>query len=139
MQEKSLFIHFKEVITLNYANFDGRARRREFWGFTLFSTLFSLLASLIDNIIFDTALGQNGIINGIYSLAIFIPSIAVATRRLHDVGKSGWMQLLYFFIIIGWIWLLVLFVTDSNEETNEYGANPKNPNFGSELEDIGTE
>lgn len=137
MQEKSIIDYFKSVITTDYANFNGRARRKEFWGFTLISIVFSVLASLLDTLLFDTPYTETGIINGIYNLAILIPTIAVTTRRLHDVGKSGWMQLLYFFIIIGWIWLLILFVRDSDVDTNQYGANPKAPE--NEIDAIGSE
>jgi uncharacterized membrane protein YhaH (DUF805 family) len=58
-------------------------------------------------------------------------------KKVADIGKSGWMQLLYFFIIIGWIWLLILFFTDGQPENNEYGQNPKNPK--NELDALGTE
>jgi len=137
MEQKSLWQHFVDVLTKDYANFNGRARRREFWGFALFSILISGVLSSIDSIIFDVPYGENGILSSIFSLGTLVPSLAVATRRLHDIGKSGWMQLLWFFILIGWIWLLVLYVTDSHEDTNEYGPNPKKPN--DEIAEIGTE
>ena len=137
MQEKSIFDYFKSTLTDNYANFSGRARRKEYWSFTLVAFIISIVLSFLDNQIFGTAMDENGILSSIFSLALFVPSIAIATRRLHDVGKSGWMQLLYFFIIIGWIWLLVLFFTDGEAGSNEYGANPKNPE--TELNSIGTE
>jgi uncharacterized membrane protein YhaH (DUF805 family) len=58
-------------------------------------------------------------------LVLFIPGLAVAVRRLHDIGKSGWMLLITLIPLIGVIWLLVLLLTDSNSEENLYGANPK--------------
>jgi uncharacterized membrane protein YhaH (DUF805 family) len=64
-------------------------------------------------------------LSGIYTLVILIPAIAVGVRRLHDVGKTGWMLLVAFIPIIGFIWLLVLFVTDSDQGSNKYGPNPK--------------
>ncbi|MDY0077004.1 MAG: DUF805 domain-containing protein [Bacteroidales bacterium] len=67
----------------------------------------------------------SGPISGIYSLALIIPSLAVAVRRLHDVGKSGWMILIGLIPLIGFIWLLVLMVTDSKPGENQYGPNPK--------------
>lgn len=60
-----------------------------------------------------------------YILAMLIPSIAVSVRRLHDIGKSGWMLLIYFIPLIGSIWLLILFLTDSEPGENKYGPNPK--------------
>lgn len=137
MEEKSIFEYFKQTLTQNYANFEGRVRRKEFWSFTLVSFIISIVLTAIDTLALDTPLGENGILTNIFNLAIFVPSIAIGTRRLHDIGKSGWMQLLYFFIIIGWVWLLVLFFTEGHAETNDYGQNPKNPE--DELEALGTE
>lgn len=110
----------------NYANFSGRARRTEYWMFALFNTIFAIVAIVLDNVLGITADGiPYGPIYGLYVLAILIPSIAVGVRRLHDVGKSGWFYLIAFVPLIGGIWLLVLFVTDSTPGTNEYGPNPK--------------
>ena len=61
----------------------------------------------------------------LYMLAMFVPGLAVTARRLHDVGKSGWMYLVIFIPIIGVIWLLVLLFTDGDSGTNEYGPSPK--------------
>ena len=109
-----------------YADFKGRARRKEYWMFFLFNAILVAILSLIDRFTgtynFDWGYG---LLSGIYSLAVFIPGIAVAARRLHDVGKSGWMLLIAFIPIIGVIWLLVLFVTDSDPGSNKYGPNPK--------------
>ena len=114
----------------NYAVFSGRARRKEYWMFALFQLIFALAAMAIDNIIGTTfKIGDQGIPYGyvymIYTLALFIPALAVAVRRLHDVGKSGWFLLICLIPIIGVIWLLVLLVTDSKPGDNEYGPNPK--------------
>jgi len=106
-----------------YATFEGRARRKEYWTFALVGFLISLVLGFFDRIIFDT--GGYGILTGLYSLFIFLPSLAVAVRRLHDIGKSGWMILVGLIPFIGWIWLLVLYLTDSEPGPNEYGPNPK--------------
>jgi uncharacterized membrane protein YhaH (DUF805 family) len=109
-----------------YADFNGRARRKEYWMFVLFSMIFSILATVLDNVLGIAMEGIGyGPLYGLYLLAIIIPSIAVGVRRLHDIGKSGWMMLISFIPLIGGIWLLVLFVTDGNPGENEYGANPK--------------
>lgn len=111
-----------------YADFSGRARRKEFWMFVLFNFIFSIVTSIIDYLIGTTnILGNYGLFNLIYALAVLIPGIAVSVRRLHDVGKSGVMILLAFLPIIGWIWLFVLDVTDSQLGTNKWGPNPKAP------------
>ena len=110
-----------------YADFNGRARRKEYWMFFLFNMVFAVLASLIDIAAGTANLDSgSGLFQGIYSLAVLIPGLAVGVRRLHDVGKSGWMLLIALIPIIGAIWLLVLMVTDSKEGTNKWGENPKN-------------
>ena len=109
-----------------YADFNGRARRKEYWMFFLFNMIFAFLAAIIDNVVGTASpeLGY-GIFYGIYALALFIPGLAVGVRRLHDVGKSGWMLLIALIPLIGAIWLLVLMVTDSEQESNKWGENPK--------------
>ncbi len=117
-----------------YAVFSGRARRKEYWMYTLFNIIFVIAAMILDNLMgttfkMDTGYGvQNlpyGYVYLAYVLAVFIPGLAVAVRRLHDVGKSGWMLLIALIPLIGAIWLLVLLVTDSNPGENQYGLNPK--------------
>lgn len=118
----------------NYAVFRGRARRSEYWYFVLFNLIFLLLAAVIDNIIgttfsFNTMNGMMhlpyGYLYMLYALAIVIPSLAVAVRRLHDVGKSGWFYFIALIPLVGAIWLIVLFCTEGNHGDNEYGPDPK--------------
>lgn len=99
-----------------YAVFEGRARRSEYWYFILFNTLISYGLGIIDFITgFEIGFLQLG-----YGLGVLIPSIAVAVRRMHDVGKSGW------FILIP-IYNLILAVTEGDMGENQYGPDPKNP------------
>ncbi|PBQ33820.1 hypothetical protein CNR22_19210 [Sphingobacteriaceae bacterium] len=115
-----------------YADFKGRARRKEFWMFTLVSILIGFALQLLDYMlgIQFSSLGMYGRDYGplysIYSLVMLVPSLAVSVRRLHDVNKSGWYLLLWLFLIIGWIWLLVLHCTEGTKGPNKYGADPKN-------------
>ena len=109
-----------------YADFRGRARRKEYWMFVLFNTIFAIVAMILDNILGIAIEGVGyGPLYGLYALAVLIPGLAVSARRLHDVGKSGWMILIALIPLIGAIWLLVLMVTDSNPGENQYGQNPK--------------
>ena len=121
-----------------YADFNGRARRKEYWMFFLFHIIALFVALAID-VAIGTGLNEGGspvgFIYAIYAFGTFIPTIAVVVRRLHDVGKSGWWYFIAFVPIIGGIWLLVLMCTDSEDGTNEYGPNPKNPS--DELNEIG--
>jgi len=110
-----------------YTVFSGRSRRSEYWYFVLFSFLFSMVAGVLDSILgTEKIIGSYGLIFSIYYLAIITPSIAVGVRRLHDIGKSGWMLLLSLIPIIGGIWILILMVRDSDAGENKYGPNPKN-------------
>jgi uncharacterized membrane protein YhaH (DUF805 family) len=103
-----------------YAVFNGRARRTEFWMFTLINIIILIVLSIIDGLI-----GSPGIISLIYSLAVLIPCIAVTARRLHDTGRSGWWILISLIPLIGAIVLLVFTVQDSKSGENQYGPNPK--------------
>ena len=114
------------AVLKNYAGFSGRARRKEYWMFVLFNIIFTLIAMALDNILGTTAgMLPYGVFYFIYMLAVFIPGLAVGVRRLHDVGKSGWMLLIAIIPIIGPIWLLVLMVSDSKPGENRHGLNPK--------------
>ena len=118
----------------NYANFNGRARRKEYWMFILFNFIFACAAAIADNLIGTTfgAIGY-GVLYLAYGLVTFIPSFAVGVRRLHDVGKSGWFCLIALIPLIGAIWLLVLMCIDSHPD-NEYGPNPKEMDLGIEMQ-----
>ena len=109
-----------------YADFSGRARRQEYWMFALFNMIFGFIAIILDNVLGIAMEGVGyGPIYILYVLAVFIPGLAVAVRRLHDVGKSGWMLLIALIPLVGAIWLLVLLFTDSQKESNKWGQNPK--------------
>ncbi|MDX9772620.1 MAG: DUF805 domain-containing protein [Bacteroidales bacterium] len=114
------------AVLKNYAGFSGRARRKEYWMFVLFNIIFAIIAVILDNVL-GIAFGSIGYgpIYGLYMLALIIPSLAVSVRRLHDVGKSGWMLLIGLIPLVGAIWLLVLMLTDSIPGENQYGQNPK--------------
>ena len=103
-----------------YADFTGRARRKEYWMYSLFYMIFYVLLMVIDAVL------GTGVLSGIYALALLIPCISIATRRLHDTGRSGWWQLIVLIPIIGAIILLIFLVQDSHAE-NSYGQNPKLP------------
>ncbi len=109
-----------------YAVFSGRARRKEYWFFVLFNLIISLVLTFIDSA-FGTLNEETGygLLSGVYSLAVLIPSLAVAVRRLHDTGRTGWWLLIGLIPLIGLIVLLIFFVQDSKPGDNEYGPNPK--------------
>ena len=119
---------FKEavlnVLVLNYANFKGRARRSEFWYYTLFTAILSAVFGVLASFGGGFAKFIN-VVSVIVSLAMLVPDIAVSIRRLHDIGKPWTYILMGLIPIAGPIILLVKFVQDSEPGTNAFGPNPK--------------
>ena len=113
-----------------YADFSGRARRKEYWMFVLFNIIFLVVAAILDNVLglsfklYGQSLGY-GWLYTLYCLAIIVPGLAVCVRRLHDIGKSGWWYFIGLVPLVGVIVLIVWFCTDSQAGKNEWGANPK--------------
>jgi uncharacterized membrane protein YhaH (DUF805 family) len=124
--------YFLDVIKNHYVDFKGRARRKEYWMYTLFNFLAILIFYAL---FFAAAYSQQQtlmyIISGIlwlYCLGLILPSLGVAIRRLHDIGKSGWWLFVSLIPAVGGIILLVFSCTDSVPGNNEYGPNPKGIN-----------
>lgn len=118
---------FTDVVLKKYADFTGRARRKEFWMFILFSFIISIVLSIIDR-----ALGltygykdNSGVLSSIFSLAILVPTLAVAVRRMHDTNRSGWWIAINLICCIGWIWFIVLAAQEGTPGDNQYGPDPK--------------
>lgn len=112
------FNWFLDAVKNKYADFNGRARRQEYWMYILVYIILAIVAAIIDGII-----GMR-IIGGILSLALLVPTIAVGVRRLHDISKSGWFLLLAFIPLVNF-YLIYLLAQDGTPGSNEYGANPK--------------
>ena len=105
-----------------YATFSGRASRSEYWFFILFGILGGIVTLIIDVMILDYSIeSEYTPINLIFSLILIIPSIAVACRRLHDVNKSGWWQLIWL-TIIGGILLLIWYFKEGEKRKNRFGT-----------------
>lgn len=104
---------------IKYATFSGRARRSEYWFFALASLIASVVASTIDNVI------GTQLFTYIVALGLFLPSLAVGIRRLHDTGRTGWWVLIGLVPVVGLIVLIVFYVQDSQPTTNAYGPSPK--------------
>jgi uncharacterized membrane protein YhaH (DUF805 family) len=124
-----------------YAQFSGRSRRKEYWMYVLFLVLAAIVLGIVESILglgghavlasetsasgaFYGALVNRGILSNLFTLATFIPSLAVAVRRLHDTNRSGWWYLLIFVPLIGAIVLLVWFCTAGTPGPNDYGDDP---------------
>lgn len=105
----------------NYTLFTGRARRSEYWYFFLFNLIFSIVFGFICGLISIPELSYA------YTIAVFIPGLAVGVRRMHDVGKSGWFLLIPFYN-------LILAVTEGEDGSNEYGPSPKESSEATDTE-----
>jgi uncharacterized membrane protein YhaH (DUF805 family) len=109
----------------NYADFSGRARRKEYWLFTLYNIIiFVALVFLGAMVGFPRGAEGVFVFVAFYMVGVLIPALAVSVRRLHDTGRSGWWLLLYF-VPFGAIVVLVFLVQDSNPASNKFGKNPK--------------
>ncbi len=102
---------FLDPITKHYVDFAGRVGRQEYWMFILFSILIQIALDIV----------RLDMISMLVSLGLFLPSLGLATRRLHDIGKSGWWLLLGFIPIVGWIILIVWLATKTDTAANVYG------------------
>ena len=120
----------KEAVTKvfnNYANFKGRARRSEYWYFVLFNmivsgVLFAIMSACREeSFLYRVAYG----LDGLYGIAVFVPGLAVAWRRLHDIGKSGGNYFWVLVPLVGPILLLVWLARDGDRGDNAYGSDPK--------------
>ena len=125
---------FIKVVRDNYINFEGRARRKEFWMFTLVYTIIALVTMGIDSVLFPEAELVN--LNLLFTLGLLPPSIGVGVRRLHDTNKSGWWLLLWLLLLIGWVWILILYCLDSDIGDNDYGSSDKYPHANESDDDF---
>ena len=110
---------WKKVVLENYAIFEGRANRAEFWWFALAQFVLGIVLSILAR-----ASGLFLLLYLVYILATFVPSVAVTVRRLHDTGRSGWFYFIALVPFVGWIILLVLLAGEGQQGSNEYGPEP---------------
>jgi uncharacterized membrane protein YhaH (DUF805 family) len=116
-----------KAVFSKYATFEGRARRSEYWWFVLFNLIVSIILTVVLG--GGRGMGEGGMMGGgllanIWSLAMLLPSLAVGARRLHDIDRTGWWQLIWFIPVIGWIVLIVFFASRGTAGTNRFGADP---------------
>ena len=124
-------VSFTEAIRLawqRYFVFSGRSTRAEFWWWALFTTLVSLILGTVDTMIgmIDVQSGI-GLLSGLFSLGVLIPSLALGARRLHDINRSGWWQLMYLasILIVPFVVLIVWAIKPSDRGPNKYGPDPR--------------
>lgn len=114
MDFKAIINNYKEIITKKYFCFCGRANRFEFWSYVLVNFVISVILGIIPGTV-------GSVISCIFYLAVLLPTLGVTARRLHDLGKSGWFQLLCLIPIVGGIIVLILCIPEGSKESNQYG------------------
>lgn len=118
------FMQAVSVCFSKYVTFSGRARRAEYWWWSLFVIIASIALGIVDGAIFGMSMENVGPLGALFSLGTLLPGIAVSVRRLHDLDRTGWWLLIAFLPIIGWIVLLVFFVTKGTSGANRFGPDP---------------
>ncbi|WP_269087168.1 DUF805 domain-containing protein [Kribbella sp. ALI-6-A] len=108
-----------------YVVFSGRARRKEFWIFTLVSFVVSAVLYSVDRAIGTDYDNGSGLLSGIYSLVVLLPTLAVTWRRLHDTDRHGWWILIGLIPFIGTIALIIILALDGTSGDNRFGPDPK--------------
>ncbi len=108
-----------------YGGFRGRARRSEYWWFTRFTVVLSVATSVLDRALFGTGLGQTGVLSALATLAVLVPGLALAWRRLHDTGRSGLWNLIALVPVVGWVVVLVFVLQDSEPGADRFGPSPE--------------
>lgn len=108
------------ALTVNYCNFNGRASRSEFWWFCLFS----LIVGVVVCVVFSFSETATTVVSTIVNLALLLPGLGLAVRRLHDIGKSGWWIFLGLIPLVGAIILIIWYCKESDPQSNMYGSEP---------------
>lgn len=134
--KKTLFEYWKEGYTVHYLDFDGRARRSEFWGIVLLNLFAQLLVHALFFLLTDMLGGTLAIVfMGVVLLAMMPPYLSAVVRRLHDTGRSGWTILIALVPLLGTMIVVAWLFSDSLPYVNQYGENPK----GQQLNIIGAD
>ena len=110
----------------NYATFSGRATRAESWWWVLFTVLAGIVLAVVDTLTGTMGMfGDSGLLGFLFELATLVPSFALGARRLHDIDRSGWWQLLWLVLVIGWIVLISWAIKKGDDGQNKYGPAPR--------------
>ena len=113
MNAQEVIQNFIATVTKKYFCFTGRTDRKTFWQY--------IIVYLIGSIILNIIPGVGKILSGLWSLALLCPTLGITARRLHDVGKSGWLQLIALIPVIGGLIVLFFCFPEGNKEENQYG------------------
>ncbi len=127
MDFQQIIDYTKLCLLAKYADFSGRARRAEYWSYTLVISVIGGILSFLGQ-----RIGIFNLLSYVFSIAVLVPGLAVAWRRLHDIGKKGTWYLVVLIPVVGWILLIFWYCQDSQPGTNEFGPNPKEGGWGSD-------
>ncbi len=111
---------FMSVVTQHYFDFNGRARRAEFWWYILVYLIIEVILGVIQGMV-----GLGTLLTGIFGIALLLPSLGVAVRRLHDIGRSGWWILIGLVPLVGWAIIIYWYAQPGATGANAFGADPK--------------
>ena len=114
MDVKAIIENYRKVVTEKYFCFEGRTGRKSFWFFVLVNFVINMVLGIIPGI-------AGAILSVVFALAILCPSLGITARRLHDCGKTGWLQLLLLIPVIGGLLVLLLCLPVGSKEENKYG------------------
>jgi len=114
---------FIDPIKSSYSDFSGRATRQQYWMFVLIYLLIYIGLSVVDGIL-GFGMESVGFLSAIFWLVTLVPAVAIASRRLHDINKSGWWQLISLVPVVGWIIAIVWLASKGQAEANQYGPSP---------------
>jgi len=120
MDFNQLWQNFADIVTKHYFDFEGRARRQQFWWFVLVYFIIAIVLGVI-----QTILHVGNLLTGLLALALLLPNLGLAARRLHDIDRSGWWLLIGLIPIVGWILLIYWYVQPGTTGANQFGADPK--------------
>ena len=120
MDANGIIDNFRKIVTRHYVDFEGRARRSQFWYFVLVYFVIALVLSILQQIV-----GLGYLLSGLLGIALLLPNLSLGVRRLHDTNKSGWWILIGIIPILGWIALIYFYCQPGTAGSNTFGADPK--------------
>ncbi|MGA7674241.1 MAG: DUF805 domain-containing protein [Rhizomicrobium sp.] len=117
--------NFRSIVTTQYIAFEGRARRRDFWYYALVYFILYVVVSLFERLLGFGSYFYSGPLTGLLELALLLPSLGLAVRRLHDTNRSGWWVVIGVIPVIGWLVLIYWYVQPGTTGANPFGTDPK--------------
>jgi uncharacterized membrane protein YhaH (DUF805 family) len=120
MDANGIIGNFRSIVTEHYVDFQGRARRAQYWYYMLVYVVIFIVLAIIQQVI-----GMRGLLTGLLGLALLLPSLGLAFRRIHDTDRSAWWLLIGLIPIIGALVLIYFFIQPGTSGSNTYGADPK--------------